>query len=270
MLLSDIFTPKNVTDVAQEIVHIFVSQANADTLEVDFKLKNGRMEINYTDNKELKEALISIHDELVPQPNTNFSFNAPPNSIIWKMKDLFCSKLNKDELTDADYLQIQDFIKKVINAINNDSQLLEKIENTVRKHNGAEKHLFPFKNTKVVLFEFGDKEDYGDMIKVLNYSRYNKSLQAFVGEKRAVAQDLLLRRREFGYHSILPTREIYGKIIDEQKAAQNKLYEDLLLEDVKIVREAMECHLDIFIDYSPVSQQEFDSALTPTEKTNGL
>jgi hypothetical protein len=68
---------------------------------------------------------------------------------------------------------------------------------------------------------------------------------------------LLLRRREFGYNSNLPTLDIYARIISEQKALNNPTYSDVFIEDVRVVREAKECHLDIFINYSPISKEEY-------------
>lgn len=253
----DLVAAENVSVVAEEIVTSFENEASASNLEIDFKLNAGVMEVNYTTNTDFKTALENLHGRLVPSPNTSLSFNASENSLLRKIKDHFCQNISNSTITENDYQVMHDFLTKVIRYVNQNQILLEKIKKAVRKVNGADEMLFPFHDTMIVLFEFGDKEDYGDMIKVLHYSRYNKQLQSFVGEKKAVAQDLLLRRRQFGYNSKIETKEIYAKIIDEQKRNNNPLYEDILIEDIKIVREAKECHLDIFINYSPLSQEEY-------------
>lgn len=251
MNIRDYLTPEIVQLAAKELVETFAQEANEKTLEVDFKLKNGLMEINYPDNVEVQNALVNIHGEIVPQANTHLSFNATSGSKLAEIKDYFCELIEKDEINDEDYALIQKFVKNIIISINTSADLLAIINNKIRNLNKIDEETFALEKTKLILFEFGHKEDYGDMIKVLNYSRYNKVLQSFVGEKRAVAKDLLLKRREFGYDSKISTREIYAHIIEQQKKAQNPLYDDLLIEDVQIVKEAKEYHMDIFIDYSP-------------------
>lgn len=269
MNFKDFVAAENVIVVAEEIVTAFENEASSNSLEIDFKLNAGVMEVNYTNNADFKAALEKLHGRLVPSPNTSLSFNAPENSVLCKIKDYFCQNINNSTITENDYEIMHDFLTMVIRHVNQNQVLLERIKRAVRKVNGADEILFPFKDTMVVLFEFGEKEDYGDMIKVLHYSRYNKQLQSFVGEKKAVAQDLLLRRRQFGYNSKLETKEIYAKIIDEQKMNNNPLYEDILIEDVKIVREAKECHLDIFINYSPLPQDEYVAKAKEIGEQNG-
>jgi hypothetical protein len=258
-----------ILTVAREIVQSFVEQANSQTIDVDFKMKNGRMEILQVENQEMKNAIVDIHGELVPQPNTSFSFNTTADMLLDKIKISFCEKIENDSISDQEYSDIQLFIKNIIKTINSNEELLSKILDKLRNLHDLPQEHFPMFNSRLVLFEFGHKEDYGDMIKVANFSRYNKNLQAFVGEKRAVAKDLLLRRRDFGYRSMLSPKEIYAKIIDEQKAAKNPLYEDLLIDDVKIVREAKECHMDLFIDYSPISREEYEQLQINQEFRHG-
>ena len=256
MSIETIITPTTIELVAKELVDTFAKEANEKTIEVDFKIKHGRMEINYPDNREVQDALKLIHGQIVPQANTHLSFNAPANTQLAKIKNQFCELIEQEEISDEDYSLIQKFVKNVINHINDSHDLIEKIKDTIRKLNKLDESAFLMSDSRLILFEFGHKEDYGDMIKVLNYSRYNKQLQSFVGEKRPVAKDLLLKRREFGYNSKLPTRKIYEKIIDAEKSVNNPLYADLQIEDVHIVREAKEFHMDIFIDYSIKPQED--------------
>ena len=260
-----LLSSENALKVAEEIVDIFEKNANQQTLEVDFKLSNGKMEVNYTNNKELQNALQKLHGKIVPQPNTSLSFDAPENTMLCDIKNYFCEKMVDSQISDHDYEDMQEFLVQVIRNVNGNSNLVDRIKNALRKVNGADSVVFPFDDTMIVLFEFGDKEDYGDMIKVLHYSRYSKQLQSFVGEKKAVAQDLLLRRRQFGYHSKVPTAQIYAQIISEQKSLNNPLYEDIFIEDVKIVREAKECHLDLFVNYSPIEKDAYLLKIQETE-----
>jgi hypothetical protein len=267
MKITELLTQENAKKVADEVVSAFEKEISEKTLEVDFKMNAGLMEINYP-TAELKEALYKIHNKNIPLPNTSFSFNTTSDSMLQTIKNGFCELIENGVLTEQDHETMTDFIAQIINQINSDDSLIQRIKSAIRRVNMAPEDVFPFADTAVVLFEFGEKEDYGDMIKVANYSRYNKQLQSFVGEKRAIAQDLLLRRREFGYNSNLPTVNIYSMIIDEQKAASNPMYADVLIEDVKIVREAKECHLDIFVNYSPISKEEYEAKLQKMEINN--
>lgn len=265
MNLTNLLDDKNVVNVANEIIDHFVSQADPSSLEVDYELKNGKMKVKYTDNAEMRASLKLLHGFDVPQPNTSYSFNAEANSTLYNIKNVVCDMIEKDEVTDTDYSNMQSFIAKLIQYINNNQDCIARIRNKIHSVTSAEKSIFPLPEIRVILFEFGHKEDYGDMIKVLHYSRYNKQLQSFVGEKKAVAKDLLVKRREFGYNSNLPTEEIYKQIIDKEKNDNNPLYDEIEFEDIKIVREAKECHLDIFVDYSPISQDEYAQKFATTE-----
>lgn len=254
--------------VANEILKQFEDEANATTLEVDYEIKNGQMKIKYTDNADMRESLRALHGSDVPQPNTSFSFNANSSSQLFAIKNAVCGMIENNQVSDEDFIAMQKFIAKIINHINSDTVCIERIRNKIHAITGADKAIFPLNDIKVILFEFGHKEDYGDMIKVLHYSRYSKQLQSFVGEKKAVAKDLLLQRRAFGYDSALPTAEIYKQIIAREKNDNNPLYDEIEFEDIKIVREAKECHLDIFVNYSPISQDEYEQKFATTENTN--
>ena len=268
MTLDEILTNQNAALIAEEIISIFELQTNEKNLEIDFKLNAGVMEKHYP-TADLEEALYKLHGQKVALPNTSFSFDAPDNSKLFELKSIVCKLIDGNEMNENDYDKLSIFLASVINGMNNNKNHLERLKAAIRKVNHAPADVFTFNDARVVLFEFGDKEDYGDMIKVANYSRYNKQLQGFVGEKKAVAQDLLLRRREFGYQSKMPTVDIYSLIIDEQKRLNNPKYADLLIEDVKIVKEAKECHLDIFVDYSPISKEEYEAKITEIEASHG-
>jgi hypothetical protein len=54
----------------------------------------------------------------------------------------------------------------------------------------------------------------------------------------------------------------------EQKEANNPTYEDILPEDIVIVKEAKECHLDIFADFSLVARAEFEAKAMEFLKAN--
>lgn len=268
MNLEDILTNDNANMICEEIIIAFENEANEKSLEIDFKLNAGKMEVHYP-TADYQEALTRLHGQKVPLPNTSLSFNPTKETKLSLIKTTVCNLIAKDLMTEDHHEQLSIFLSSVINKINSDEQLIRRVKTAIRKVNHAVEDIFPFSQTRVILFEFGAKEDYGDMIKVANYSRYSKQMQAFVGEKRAVAQDLLLRRRAFGYDSDLPTIDIYAKIIAEQKEAQNPTYADVQIEDVKIVKEAKECHLDIFVDYSPISKEEYEAKLTEIEAAHG-
>jgi hypothetical protein len=182
MQIADLLTPENVTKFADEIVTTFAIEANERSLEIDFKLNAGVMEVNWP-NSDMKIALEQLHGKEMPLPNTSFSFNTQDGSLLNAIKREFCHLVENSLIQDQDHDLMAAFIRNVIKEINTNPLLMKRIKDTIRKINKAPEDIFPFSDAAVVLFEFGEKEDYGDMIKVANYSRYNKQLQSFVGEK---------------------------------------------------------------------------------------
>lgn len=257
--IKELLTDENARKVAGDIVTAF-EEASDKELDVDYHMSNGVMERKSIPNEYIRSELKELHGREVPAPNTAYSFNTKPNSFLWYLNDTMLKQMDKDEVSDEEHTLMRPFLQKIISFVNNDESLGERMRAAIRKTilNNPEEGLFPLKEVILVLFEFGDKEDYGDVVSIQNYNRFNKTTQQFVGEKKAIAQDLLKRRREFGYKSGKTTREIYDQIISEQKAAGNNLYEYILPEDVRIVQEAKECHMDVFVDYSPVPKVEFD------------
>lgn len=259
--MSDILillTNENARRVAEDILTAIEEKGNKDTIDVDFRLKAGVMERNKIQNEDILNTLIELHGCEVPAPNTWFSFDTKLDSMLGFLKDTVCKKIDDDTITTSEFEQIQAFLKIVVNLINKDEILLSRLKTLLRKTvlNNDDEIVFPLNECRLVLFEFGAKEDYGDMIKVFNYRRVNKVTGAFMGEKNAIAKDLLQRRREFGYQREQNTQEIYTKIIEDQRAVKNHLYMEILPQDVEIVAEAQECHLDIFADYAPISKEE--------------
>ena len=269
--MSDIIpllTKENAKRVAEDILTAIEEKGNKDTIDVDFKLKNGVMERTPIHNQEILKTLVELHGREVPSPNTWFSFDTKLDSMLGFLKDTVCKKIDDNTITDTEFAKMQDFLKIVVNLINKDEDLLARLRTALRKNalNNGDEVIFPLNECMLVLFEFGAKEDYGDMIKVFNYRRVNKATGTFVGEKNAIAKDLLQRRRDFGYERGQNTQEIYTKIIEDQRAAGNSLYLEILPQDVEIVAEAQECHLDIFVDYSPIGKEEL---IAKTVEANG-
>lgn len=269
--MSDIIpllTKENAKRVAEDILTAIEEKGNKDTIDVDFKLKNGVMERTPIHNQEILKTLVELHGREVPSPNTWFSFDTKLDSMLGFLKDTVCKKIDDNTITDTEFAKMQDFLKIVVNLINKDEDLLARLKAALRKNalNNGDEVIFPLNECMLVLFEFGAKEDYGDMIKVFNYRRVNKATGTFVGEKNAIAKDLLQRRRDFGYERGQNTQEIYTKIIEDQRAAGNFLYLEILPQDVEIVAEAQECHLDIFVDYSPIGKEEL---IAKTVEANG-
>jgi len=259
--MSDIIpllTKENARRIAEDVITAIEEKGNKDTIDVDFKIKNGVMERTPIQNKEILKTLIELHGCEVPSPNTWFSFDTKLDSMLGFLKDTVCKKIDDNSITNSEFEKMQDFLKIVVGLVNKDEALLARFRTALRKSvlANSDEVMFPLKECKLVLFEFGAKEDYGDMIKVFNYRRVNKATGTFVGEKNAIAKDLLNRRREFGYERGQNTQEIYAKIVEDQRAAGNSLYLEILPQDVEIVAEAQECHLDIFVDYSPIDKQE--------------
>jgi len=269
--MSDIIpllTKSNARRIAEDILTAIEGKGNKDTIDVDFKLKNGVMERNPIHNQEILKTLVELHGKEVPSPNTWFSFDTKHDSMLGFLKDTVCKKIDDNSITNAEFEKIQDFLKVVVNLVNKDEELLTRLRAALRKNalNNGDEFIFPLNECMLVLFEFGAKEDYGDMIKVFNYRRVNKATGTFVGEKNAIAKDLLQRRRDFGYKRDQNTQEIYAKIIEDQRAVGNSLYLEILPQDVEIVAEAQECHLDIFVDYSPIGKEEL---IAKTVEANG-
>jgi hypothetical protein len=261
--IANLLTDENALRVAEDILNAIEKKGNKDTLDFDFRVKNGIMEKSFISNKDLLHVLEPIHGLQVPSPNTWFSFDTNLDSMLGYIKDTICSLIEKEEILDKEYELIPGFLKKVINLINQNEKLNNRLKNILRKivlDNGDE-ILFPLKDTKLILFEFGSKEDYGDMIKVKNYSRVNKATGKFIGEKSGVAKDLLQRRRDMGYSRNDDTKKIYSDIVIQQRAEKNPIYENVLPEDIEIVTEAKECHVDIFADYSPLEKELLISKL---------
>lgn len=257
---------ENAKRVAEDIILAIEEKGNKETLDFDFKMKAGVMERTPMMNEDAKKALTEIHECEVPSPNTWFSFDTKLDSMLGFLKDTICKKLEDESISDAEMAQVPVFLKKVINLVNKDKGLNDRLKNALRKVvlNNEDPIVFPLNDCKLLLFEFGLKEDYGDMIKVLNYQRVNKITGQFVGEKNGIARDLLLRRREFGFNRDQNTKEIYTKIIEDQRKAGNSLYAGILPEDVQVVSEAKECHLDIFADYAPLDRENLIAKVVET------
>lgn len=267
--LRDLLIDENAKKIAEDVVSALEAEGTKETLDVDYEISQGVMKRKDIGNEEINNAIKALHGKTLPAPNTSFSFNAKKGTMLWYLNTTLCKLIDTDQVSNQDYDSLQPFLTKVIRELNNDS-LKERVRVVLRKNvlGGAEEILFPIKDLTLMLFEFGDKEDYGDIIKVQKMSRYNKLAGSFVGEKKAIAKDLLNRRRVFGYNSPLSSREIYDTIIREQKAASNPTYEDVLPEDIIIVKEAKECHLDIFADFSIIPRAEFEAKAAEFLKAN--
>lgn len=258
--LRDLLIDENAKKIAEDVILALETEGTKETLDVDYEMSHGVMKRKPIGNQEINNAIKALHGKEMPAPNTSFSFNAQKGTMLWYLNSTLCKIIENNQVSDEDYNSLQPFLAKVIKELNREP-LKERVRMVLRKSvlGGAEEFLFPIKDLTLMLFEFGDKEDYGDVIKVQKMSRYNKLAGMFVGEKKAIANDLLNRRRAFGYNSPLSAREIYDTIIREQKEANNSTYDDVLPEDIVIVKEAKECHLDIFADFSIVPREEFEA-----------
>lgn len=257
--LLDLLTEENAKKIAEEVVEYLETEASKENIDVDYEISKGVMKRNQIQNEEISKAISLLHKRTLPSPNTSFSFNARKGTMLWYLNTTLCKLIENNQVSDTEYNSLQPFLEKIIHKLN-EPNLVERTRVALRKHilGSSDDFLFPLNDVVLMLFEFGDKADYGDMLKIQKMNRYNKISGSFVGEKKAIAKDLLERRRKFGYDSPLSTKEIYDTIIKDQKAAGNALYEDVLPEDVHIVKEAKECHLDIFADYSLVSKEQFE------------
>jgi hypothetical protein len=258
--LKALLTEENANKIAEDIISALETEGTKETLDVDYEISQGVMKRKIIQNQEIRNTIKSLHGEDLPAPNTSFSFNAKKGTALWYINTTLCKLIENNEISDEDYSCLNPFLVKIIKKLNSNN-FKEKIRVILRNSvlGGAEEFLFPIKDLNVMLFEFGDKADYGDIIKVNKMSRYIKISGNFVGEKKAISYDLFNRRRAFGYGSSLSAKEIYDTIVREQKAAKNPIYDDVLPEDVIIVKEAKECHLDIFADYSVISREEFET-----------
>jgi len=264
--MSDILTmlnDENAKRVAEDLIVAIEEKGNKDTLDFDFRVKNGIMERKKISNPDILKALIELHGKEVPEPNTWFSFDTNLKSMLGYLKDTICNKLEDQTISDKEFNAIQPFLKKVISIVNNDEVFLNRLRNALRKVvlNGGDEVLFPLKECKLILFEFGSKEDYGDIIKISNYRRVNKITGQFVGEKSSISKDLMEKRRAYGFERGQDTKAIYSKIIEQERQNGNQLYAGVLPEDVEVVTEAKECHLDIFADYAPIDKESLVSKL---------
>lgn len=264
--MSDILTmlnDENAKRVAEDLIAAIEEKGNKDTLDFDFRVKNGVMERQPISNPDILKTLVELHGKEVPAPNTWFSFDTNLKSMLGYLKDTICKKLEDESISDKEFNAIQPFLKKVVKLVNTDEVLTNRLRNALRKVvlNGGEEVLFPLNECKLILFEFGSKEDYGDIIKVTNYRRVNKVTGQFVGEKTSISKDLMQRRREYGFQREQDTKAVYAKIIEEQRANGNQLYAEILPDDVEVVTEAKECHLDLFADYAPLAKESLASKL---------
>ena len=259
---------ENVNVVVNDILVALEDKQEKDKLDFDFRLSNGSMERLPIVNRDILKAIVELHGSEVPAPNTWFSFDTKLNSMIGYIKDIVCNSVDNNSMTEEESNAIYPFMKKIINTINTNPDFYNRLKKALRKHviNQADEEVFPLNDCRLILFEFGAKEDYGDIIKVRNYSRVNKSTGQFVGEKSGVSQDLLKRRREIGYERNQNSKEVYDRIVTEQKLAGNPIYTDTLPEDVEVVTEAKECHLDLFADYAPIPKEELVAKLVETSK----
>lgn len=259
---------ENVNIVANDILVALENKQETDKLDFDFRLSNGSMERLPIVNRDILKAIVELHGSEVPAPNTWFSFDTKLNSMLGYIKDTVCNAMDNNSITEKESNAVYPFMKKIINTINTNPDFYNRLKKALRKHviNQADEEVFPLNDCRLTLFEFGAKADYGDIIKVRNYSRVNKSTGQFVGEKSGVSQDLLKRRREVGYERDQNSKEIYDRIITEQRLAGNPIYIDTLPEDVEVVTEAKECHLDLFADYAPIPKEELVAKLIETSK----
>jgi len=259
-----LLTDENAKRIAEDIVLAIEEEGDKQTIDFDFNVKEGRMERAEIENEEIREVLRAIHGGPVPAPNTWFSFDTRKNSMLGFLKDTVCRKMDEDTMTDKEFMGIKEFIPKILKTFNSDQKLMKRTRDALRRIvlDHKDDDFFPIKEMKVLLFEFGAKEDYGDMIKVFNYGRMSVATGQYTSEKGQVSKDLIKRRREAGYNRGESARAVYDRIIAEQKAAGNPIYAEVMPEDVEIVSEAKECHLDLFADYSPLSKEEILAKVT--------
>lgn len=253
-----LLTEEHAKRVAEDIVVALEEDATKDTLNFDFETAQGKMIRKPVPNEEVRNVLKQIHGFDVPAPNTWFSFDTKKNSMLGFLKDSICKEMEEDKLTEKEFVAIQDFIAKLISVLNTEEALVNRIKAVLRKLvlNNAEADFFPIEECRTILFEFGEKSDYGDIIKIFKYARVVKATGEFIGETTVVSKDLMRRREKIGYKRGDDTKAIYTQIALEQRAAGNPLYRDVFPEDIKVVQEAKECHLEIFAEYSPISREE--------------
>lgn len=262
--LLDLLNDENANQIADEVVAALeIEGVFGKSIEVDYEINKGVMARKPIEHPDVRKAIISLHGKELPSPNTSFSFNANKSTKLYYINSLICKLIEEKGITDFEYNSIMPFLEKIIHNLNSEDRK-EKIRNILRKNvlGDADPVMFPIKDLTCMLFEFGSKEDYGDIIKIQKFARYNKLSGSFVGEKKSISEDLMLRRRQFGYCSDKSAREIYDTIVLAQKEAGNPLYDEILPEDVFIVKEAKECHLDIFADYSVLSKDEFEAMVS--------
>jgi hypothetical protein len=241
-----------VNRVAEDLV-VAIEESSKRELECDFKLNNGIMERSRVVNAEVAKALNDLHGKDVWAANTWCSFDSKLNSMLGFVKDSICKVM--DNMSKEDFDLVSKFISDVMKKMNSDQILINRMKKAIRTKllNNNDDTLFPIKEIYVVLWEFGDKEDYGDILKIFSYKSLNVSTGKYSSQNKGLAGDLIQRRRQFGYGRNQNTFEIYKNIIEEQKKCNNPLYDEVLPEDIQIVSEAKECEINLFVDYSPES-----------------
>jgi len=254
--LTQLFDELCEVRVANDIVTA-LEEASSKQIECDFHLNEGVMAVKEIENKEIAQALAILHGKKVYAANTWYAFDTKLNSMLGFVKDTVCKLMAKGDMTDADFGLVSDFIPRVLNRVNTTPELLDRIRVALRKLvlNNDDSTLFPMKETRLLLWEFGEKEDYGDVIKIFSYKTVNAQTGKYTTKNEGIAQDLIQRRRQAGYKRDQNPIDVYAAIILEQKAANNPLYAEILPEDVVVVSEARDCHLDFFVDYSPASKE---------------
>ncbi len=264
--MKEILTDSKVEECVQEIISAVESSTKED-FQISFQIINGKMTFEPIENEQLKEAIIKLHGREIQKPNTSLSFDSRKNSLLEYIIQTMNQKFESNSHSEEDLSNLSSFIKQVINKFNSDSDVLKRLRDVVRRNvlNSEDDVLFPLNDCVLFLFEFGDKADYGDTISVKKYSLVNVNTGKVTSITQSISEDIMRRRRSFGYTKECNTKEIYTQIINEQKAANNPLYAEILPEDIKIVEEAKECHLDFFIDYSPISKEDLLKRLEANE-----
>jgi len=91
--IKDLLTDENVRKVADDVVSAF-ENANKDELDINYHVSNGIMKRDVIPNKEIREAVKSLHGKEVPSPNTAFSFDTKHNTMLWYINDTLCKILD--------------------------------------------------------------------------------------------------------------------------------------------------------------------------------
>jgi len=233
--LINFLSEDNVLSIADDIVSAFEAHATPDTLEIDFNLKKG--------------GRIDSEDA-----NTFLLFDPEPESILDQFKTLYFSyEIDPDPGKKPTVKQktassaVRDFLLKICSAVSNTSSLLDRIRKVIYEKGivSADPRVFPLYRIELL------DVDVLDLSSMPEQSKYTVAIKKMAPpgvQTPSVAEDL------FREHS--DTGEDFNDIISRKKAEDNPIYK--YVDSVEMKKSYFECKVSLFVDYSPIPQDQFE------------